>query len=98
LVCALHWYEQIAPAFTALFSTAQAPGGSFIVCFIALADADGMLHGMLAANTNASVTTRIFANDVMRIGSPKIPRRNDLSVPRNGRKPSSRVRVAATLG
>ena len=65
-LAALHWYEQIAPVFTALFSTAQAPGGSFIACFIALAEADGTLHGSATAETNASVTTRIFANDMMR--------------------------------
>jgi hypothetical protein len=35
-----------------------------------LAEADGTPHGMLAANTNASVTTRIFANDMMRIRFP----------------------------
>jgi hypothetical protein len=69
-LAALHWYEQIAPVFTAFFSTAQAPGGSFIACFIALAEADGTLHGMLVANTNASVTNRIFANDMMRIRFP----------------------------
>ena len=31
LVWALHWDEQIVPVFTAFFSTAQAPGGSFII-------------------------------------------------------------------
>ena len=55
LVWALHWDEQIVPVFTAFFSTAQAPGGSFIVCFIAFAEAAGMLHGSAAADTNATV-------------------------------------------
>src|SRR6516162_7525054 len=42
LVCALHWKEQIVPVFTAFFSTAQAPGGSFIG-LIALANAAGVV-------------------------------------------------------
>ena len=51
--------EQIVPVFTALFSTAQAPGGSFIG-LIALANPAGTLHGSAAAETNASVMTRTF--------------------------------------
>ena len=57
LVCALHWNEQIVPVFTALFSTAQAPGGS-LIGFIALAEAPGTPHGNAAAETNASAMTR----------------------------------------
>jgi hypothetical protein len=57
--------------FTAFFSTAQAPGGSFIDCFIALAEAAERPNGIVTASATASPNTKALAIDIVRMIFPQ---------------------------